>query len=65
MKKWEYKAINLGQIPDSNESNNLLNSFGENSWELISVASDGIYEDKSCGVQNADFYAFFKREKTK
>jgi hypothetical protein len=50
MRQWDYRKINLNDLPRRSVDIDLLNAAGENGWELVAIAANGI--------------AYFKRELT-
>jgi len=50
MRQWDYRKIDLNDLPRRSVDVDLLNAAGENGWELVAIAVNGI--------------AYFKRELT-
>lgn len=63
MQKWEYKTVKvetkgfLGGIVDTNALDTLLNQYGQQGWNLISVFDTNLYQGAS-----REIVAVFKRE---
>jgi hypothetical protein len=54
MNKWEYKTVKVsakgwfvGGILDENEFNSLLNSLGQDGWELVSTFDTNMIQGQS------------------
>ena len=50
MRQWDYRKIDLNDLPRRSVDIDLLNAAGENGWELVAIAANSI--------------AYFKRELT-
>jgi hypothetical protein len=42
MPQWEYRRINLGELPLGTNELDLLNDAGEEDWELIAITINGV-----------------------
>ena len=42
MSQWEYRTVNIGDVPSRMLATDLLNELGQDSWELVCIASNGI-----------------------
>ena len=42
MREWEYYKLDLSDVPRRGDEMSLLNRFGKEGWELVSVTEHGI-----------------------
>jgi hypothetical protein len=42
MTQWDYRKINLNDVPRKTEDVDLLNDAGEQGWELVSITANNI-----------------------
>ena len=42
MSQWEYRRINLAELPSRGGEMELLAAAGDDGWELVTIASNGL-----------------------
>jgi hypothetical protein len=42
MTAWEYRAIDLGDLPPRTNESTLLNAAGDEGWELVAISSNNV-----------------------
>jgi hypothetical protein len=42
MPRWEYRKIDLSDLPRRADDLDLLNDAGENGWELVTIGANGV-----------------------
>jgi hypothetical protein len=42
MSQWEYRTINISDVPRKMLATDLLNDLGQDSWELVCIGSNGV-----------------------
>ena len=60
MQKWEYIAIELFVEAKGLDFNNVLNNYGSDGWELVTVTATKLYNGAN---RETKLFAFFKRHK--
>jgi hypothetical protein len=42
MSQWEYRTINIGELPRKMLVTDLLNDLGQEAWELVCIVPNGV-----------------------